>query len=365
MPHDLVPAATPRPLTRAGLDAFPALFADAGEPAVRRLAEFFTAEIRNKNTRAAYAKAVSRFSAWCQGKSYALAKLTPVEIAAYVEELGRSQEEGGAGLSKPSVKQHLAAIRMLFDYLVTGQVIASNPATSVRGPKYVVRKGKTVVLQGQEAQALFAAIEADITRKQAYNAKAAAQGRRHRRPITGELRDRALLALMVYSFARVGAAVGMNVEDYCQGPGRTMLFRLHEKGGKHHEVPAHHQAEAYLDAYLHEPGIAEQRKAPLFRALTRSGQLTPKRLDRRDVWAMIKRRAKAAGLPGRCTAHSFRATGITVYLSNGGTLEHAQAIAAHASPRTTKLYDRTDDQVTLDEINRIDLTKPPLRPVVR
>jgi site-specific recombinase XerD len=168
------------------------------------------------------------------------------------------------------------------------------------------------------------------------------------------LRDRALIALMCYSFARVSATVKMNVEDYYQ-QGKRSSFRLHEKGGKFHEVPAHHNAEAYLDAYIAAAGINEERKAPLFRtAAGRSGFLTNQRMTRTDALRMVKRRALAVGIGiDRICCHTFRATGITAYLENGGTLEHAQAIASHESPRTTKLYDRTTDTISLDEIERI------------
>ena len=130
------------------------------------------------------------------------------------------------------------------------------------------------------------------------------------------------------------------------------LLRLHEKGGKRYDVPAHHRAEAAVDAYLVASGI-EDAKAPLFQSVDRSRRLSGRSLTRRVVLAMIKRRSAAAGLPASTCCHTFRATGITAYLSNGGTLEHAQQIAGHASPRTTKLYDRTADTVTLDEIERI------------
>jgi integrase/recombinase XerD len=146
----------------------------------------------------------------------------------------------------------------------------------------------------------------------------------------------------------------MNVEDYYQ-QGKRAWFRLHEKGGKFHEVPAHHNAEAYLDAYLATAGITGERKSPLFRsAAGRSGLLTDQHMARTDVFRMVKRRAVAVGVGiERICCHTFRATGITAYMENGGTLEHAQAIAAHESPRTTKLYDRTNDTLTLDEIERI------------
>jgi site-specific recombinase XerD len=305
-------------------EGLPAVIQRAGPLAVRRTVEFFTAEIRNRNTRQAYARAVGEFFAWCGDRNLELADITPFHVAAYVEDLGRER-------SAPTVKQHLAAIRMLFDYLVVGQVLPMNPAASVRGPKHVVKRGKTPVLSSDQARALLDSIDIG--------------------PLIG-LRDRALLGVMVYSFARVGAASAMRVEDYYAN-GKRWWFRLNEKGGKRHEVPAHHKAEAYLDAYLDAAAIRGDRRGPLFRTFGRDGELTGNPMHRTDVLRMIKRRARAAGLPETTCCHTFRATGITAYLENGGTLEKAQQIAAHESPRTTKLYDRTSDELTLDEIERI------------
>ncbi len=159
--------------------------------------------------------------------------------------------------------------------------------------------------------------------------------------------------LMVYSFARVGAVVGLNVHDFYQN-GKRCWFRLNEKGGKFHEVPAHRNAEAYLDAYLKAAGLTEAKRSPLFRtAPGKADRFTAKRMNRKEALAMIKRRAKAAGLSTKICNHSFRATGITTFLLNGGTVEKAQAIAGHESPKTTNLYDRTNDEITLDEIERI------------
>ena len=222
---------------------------------------------------------------------------------------------------------------MLFAWLVTGQIIPANPACSVRGPRYVVKKGKTPVLTAAEARQLLDSIDTST--------------------LIG-LRDRALIGLMCYSFARVSAVINMNVDDYYQ-QGKRSWIRLHEKGGKFHEVPAHHNAEAYLDEYIHKSAIADDGKSPLFRsAIGKTNALTAKGMSRTDVLRMVKRRELASGIGvDRICCHTFRATGITAYLENGGTLEHAQAIAGHESPRTTKLYDRTSDTVTLDEIERI------------
>jgi len=319
---DLVPISD-RHLSRAGFDKLPAAVARAGERAAWRFIEFFTANIRNRNTRAAYAEAVTQFFTWCERRGlYHLEAIRAVHVALYIE--------GHTG-STPTIKQHLAAVRMLFDWLVTGQIVPLNPASSVRGPKYVVRRGKTPVLKADQARALLDSIETDS--------------------IVG-LRDRALIGLMCYTFARVSAAVNMRVEDYYQS-GKRWWFRLHEKGGKRHEVPAHHNAEAYVDAYIAAAGISDEKKGPLFRTVDKHGRLTMNTMTRTDTLRMIKRRATGAGLPYSTCCHTFRATGITAYLENGGTIENAQAIAAHESPRTTKLYDRTGDEITLDEVERI------------
>ena len=157
---------------------------------------------------------------------------------------------------------------------------------------------------------------------------------------------------MVYSFARVGAVVGMNVEDYYQ-QGKRWWLRLHEKGGRFHQVPAHHNAEEYLDAYLEAAGIGSEKGTLLWRSMTTVGTFSRNRMSRVDVFRMVKRRVRRAELGVAANCHTFRATGITAYLLNGGSVENAQAIAAHESPRTTKLYDRTADEISLDEIERI------------
>ncbi|MFO7854238.1 MAG: tyrosine-type recombinase/integrase [Paracoccaceae bacterium] len=133
-------------------------------------------------------------------------------------------------------------------------------------------------------------------------------------------------------------------------------MRLREKGGRHHELPAHHALEAWLLDYVEAAGLAGEPRSPLFRsALGRTGRLSDRPLLARNALDLVRRRARDAGIRGAICNHSLRATGITAYLANGGTLETAQAIAAHESPRTTKLYDRTDDEVTLDEVERIVL----------
>jgi site-specific recombinase XerD len=211
IPHDLA----------AGDSRPPALFLMEAR-AAERFWDFFTANIRNKHTRRAYYNAASKFSEFCAKRGvHDLKYVKPVHVAGYVESLL-------PGFAKPTIKQHLAAIRMLFDWLVIGQIMDVNPAHAVRGPRHVVTKGRTPVLNREEARALLSSIDTST--------------------LTG-LRDRTLIGIMIYTFARVGAVLQMNVGDYFS-QGRRGWVRLHEKGGKEHEAPCVPKLEAYLDAYI-------------------------------------------------------------------------------------------------------------------
>jgi len=214
----------------------PALIADAGDQASWRYVEFFAANIRNPHTRRAYARACQHFFAWCEHRRLMLTTIRPFDVATWVEQLQQKQ-------AAPSVKQQLAAVRMLFGWLIAGQIVPMNPASAVRGPKHVVKTGKTPVLDGTEWHKLIDAIPTDIVR---------------------DLRDRALIATLTYSFARVTAALKMKVEDL-RPQGAGWVLRLHEKGGKHHTMPCHHALAEALHAYIKAAGIAEDRRGWLFR----------------------------------------------------------------------------------------------------
>src|SRR5262249_31490502 len=268
------------------------------------------------------------FFAWTEAKRLPLPAIKSYHVSAYLAELA-------TGHATPTVKQHLASLRMLFDWLIVGQVIEINPAAAVRAAKHVVKKGKTPVLTADEARQLLDSIPLKIGPEPKPGEED------NRPPCLIGLRDRALIAVMVYSFARISAALGMKVEDYYT-EGRRAWFRLHEKGGKRHEVPAHHNAADYMDAYLKAAGLPAENKTPLSRSIAgKTGKLTDRPMHRVDAWRMVKRRAHAAGVSPNIGNHTFRATGITDYMLNEGTLEHAQRIANHESPKTTKLYDRT------------------------
>jgi integrase/recombinase XerC len=314
------------PPALAGLAAkLPALFLP-DERTAERFFGFFTANIRNRHTRRAYYKAACRFADWCDARGLSsLPVVRPVHVAAYIEEL---QGE----LSAPSVKQHLAGLRMLFDWLVVGHALEVNPAHAVRGPRYSQTKGKTAVLDREEARALIEAIDTGT--------------------VTG-LRDRALIAAMIYTFARIGAVLKMNVRDYFS-QGRRGWMRLHEKRGKLYEAPCHSKLEIYMDEYLAACGFAEDKDGPLFRTTGRKTG-TPQRLTQPDAYLMIERRAKRAGIKTKIGNHSLRATGITDYLKSDGSLAEARRMANHADTRTTQLYDRRGDTTSLREYEKVGI----------
>lgn len=306
-----------------GLQAPPIIEA-AGERAKSKFFEFFTAQIANENTRKAYGRAILQFYNWCEEQGLQLEDIGPNTAAFYV------RKHDGADAT---VKQHLAALRRLYDWFVTQQVVPENPFSSVRGPRLSRSQGETPALTAEEVRALFETLEKEDT--------------------IVALRDRALIGAMLYTFGRVGAVVNMQVKDYAPADAGKRVLHLREKGGKRHRVPAHHRLRELMDEYLDIAGIGDEKEAPLFRAANRSKELTGRRLNRKRAWEMVKRRARQAGIEKDISPHSMRATGITSFLENDGELETAQRIAAHSDSRTTKLYDRRDQRIEQGEIERV------------
>ena len=305
----------------------PAVFA-ADAAGSTRFWEFFTARHRNANTRRAYLLAARRFADWCAGRGIeGLGDVSPIVVAAYVEQLTGE-------LAPASVRQHLAALRALYAWLRLDGHVQGNPAAEVRGPRERLQTGKTPALATDEAAALLAHLDREdvICR-----------------------RDRALLGVLLFACARVGAVVGMQVRDYAH-QGKRSILRLHEKGGRYHEVPAHHRLQEYLDGYLAAAGIADDPDGPLFRACGRARRVpvvVRRPLTLHTALRVVKRRCRQLGLSAEISPHSFRVTGLTEYLRNGGTIDTAARIAGHASIGTTTLYDRRRRGVELDEIERI------------
>jgi integrase/recombinase XerD len=169
------------------------------------------------------------------------------------------------------------------------------------------------------------------------------------------LRDRAIIAVMTYTFARAGAIVALTVEDYFSQKKRWWL-RHHEKNGKLNGMRCHHKLEYCLEAYITATGIGADRQGPLFRpAMGRTAKLTDRPMLHGDVWSMVRRRASDGGIETAIGCHTFRATGITDYLTNGGRIEVAQRVAWHSNAKTTGLYDRRNDDISVGEVERMGI----------
>jgi site-specific recombinase XerD len=325
------------PAIRVSEFPVPAIIAAAGDKASEHFLEFFAATIRNKNTRAAYVQAVAQFCRWCEEHGLELVSIRPLHVSAYIE---------SKPLTAPSIKQHLAALRGLFNWLVIKQVVPDNPAMFVKGPKFSRTVGITPIMEAEQVRVLLDSIP--VTRKVKMPKKHGG-GFEEVADIKG-LRDRAAIAIMAYTFARVSAVVGAKRVDY-RLEGKRARLRLLEKGSKEKLVWLHREAEEFLDAYI-AAAVIGNPEAPLFQTLDKAHRLTGDAITRRDMLRVVKDRCVAAGLSETFCNHTFRGTGMTVFLSNGGSLEAAQDMANHADPRTTKLYDRRKDLASLTEIER-------------
>ena len=249
MTKELAIAIQPGALTTGGSFVLPPEIADQGEKAAERFFTLFTDTIPYEHTRSAYFRNTMRFFAWTHAKGFSLPAIKSYHVSAYLAELATEH-------ATPTVKQHLASLRVLFDWLITGQVIETNPGTAVRAAMHVAKKSKTPALKADQARELLDSNPLKI------GAEPKEGEEDNRPPSLVGLRDRALIAVMVFSFAPDTAALGMKVEDYYT-EGRRAWLRLHEKGGKRHEVPAHQNAEDYLDAHIAAAGIAGEKIPPL------------------------------------------------------------------------------------------------------
>ncbi|HWB12704.1 MAG TPA: tyrosine-type recombinase/integrase [Pirellulales bacterium] len=322
----LVPETARRQVASPVAGPLPAIVGDAGPAAAFAWDEFFAGHIRNAHTRAAYLHAVRRFLDWVHGRAPSLTDITPGMVGAYFDQHPSAL---------PTRKLHLSALRAFFDVLVTRHVVVLNPAASVRGERYTVVEGKTPEITAQQVRTLLASIDTETP-----------VGRR----------DRALIATLVYTGVRAGAAAALRLEDF-QWDGTQYAFRFHEKGGKSRLIPVRGDLQEDLLAYLDcIDWKAQPETSRLFRsAAGRTGRLTDKPIHNIDVCRMVKRRLRAAGLPTHLSPHSFRVATITDLLTQGVPLEDVQHLAGHADPRTTRLYDRRQKKVTRNIVERISI----------
>jgi site-specific recombinase XerD len=300
----------------------PAVVAAAGDAAQFAWEEFFEAEISNPHTRKNYLHAVRKFLAWAASQDKELIRITPGDVGRYFQVLP---------LAVPTKKLHLAGVRKFFDRLVNRHVVVINPAATVRAERYSVVEGKTPEIRPEQARALLASIDTSD-------------------PVG--LRDRAVLALLIYTAARVGAVARLTLKSL-QHDGTQYTLRFAEKGGKSREIPLRHDLQQFLLDYIQAAGISE---GPVFRtAVRKTKTLTRNPVTGIDICRMMKRRLREAGLPTHFSPHSFRVATITNLLEQDQPLEAVQFLAGHADPRTTRLYDRRGRKVTRNLVERISI----------
>ncbi|AMV24059.1 Tyrosine recombinase XerD [Gemmata sp. SH-PL17] len=323
---DLVPPAPRSHLTAPGEMVLPACVTEAGPNAWFAWEEFFCGMLANPHTRRAYTRAARDFFAWLAPTGTQLPDITPGLVGRYFH-----QHPG----SIPSRKLALAALRALFDVLVQRHVMLLNPAASVRGEKYRVVEGKTPEITVPQARSLLASIEPDT--------------------LIGK-RDKALIAMLAYTGARVGAVARLRVRDL-QDDGTQWLLRFREKGGQEREIPVRYDLQELLLQFRRAAGPVHATKdAPVFPSVAgRTGQLTHKPLSGNDIYRMLKRRLCAAGVPNRLCPHSFRVATVTDLLDQKVPLEDVQYLVGHADPRTTRLYDRRQQKVSRNIVERITI----------
>ena len=342
MTKAIVPDSRSRlPATRG--DGAPATILDAG-PNARYAYEEFFAGLDSPHTARAYRHAVHCFVRWCEQSGTSLERVTPAMIAVYIKDLmaevktPRSRTIRYRPASKPTRKLHLAALRHFFDKLVQRHAVPLNPALSVRGPKYSVQEGKTPAMAPRQIRELLRSIP--ITTHSGA-------------PDLGGLRDRAVLATLVYTAARAGAVAKLRRQDFYTD-GRQYFLRFDEKGGKLRTIPCRTDLQEYIEAYLGQVFDLPPEALLFLSLIRRTGRPSERGMTANDVLRMLKRRLAAAGLPAQVfKCHSLRASTATNLLEQGVELADVQFLLGHSDPRTTRLYDRRTLAVTRNIVERI------------
>ncbi|GAA4469538.1 tyrosine-type recombinase/integrase [Novipirellula rosea] len=305
----------------------PAIIGRAGAGAKFAWDEFFFAKVRSPHTRRAYLRSINRFLGWCDEQSLELKHVSPADVGQFMDSLD---------LAVSSKKQSLAAIRHFFDGMVNRHAVILNPAASVRGERYSVVEGKTPEITVKQARVLLQSIDAT--------------------DVVG-LRDKAIISILIYTAARVGAVSKLRVKNLYDS-GDQYCLHFDDKGGKSREIPVRHDLQNLLFAYLQRADLqlGHNDTRPLFTTCMRkTKELTMRPMTAGDIGRMVKRRMAACGLPRRLSPHSFRVTTITDLLEQGVPLEDVQNLAGHADPRTTRLYDRRKKKITRNIVERISV----------
>ena len=302
----------------------PTLVEAAGPSAKFAWEEFVYGKLRNTSTRKNYQHAINRFLAFCEERNRQLTSIMPRDVGEYLDSVPHSDA---------TKKLHLAALRHFFDALVSRHAVVLNPAASVRGPRVHVVEGRTPEIAVRSARRLLNSI--DVSN------------------VVG-LRDRAIIGILIYTAVRVSAVAGMLAGDFYDA-GDQFYLRFREKRGKAREIPCRHDLLVYVQQYLQQACINDER-SPMFRtAIGRTGRLTDRAMSTGDIARVVKRQCRRIQIPRHVSPHSFRVTTITDLLGQGVPLEDVQHLVGHADPRTTRLYDRRRRQVTRNIVERISV----------
>lgn len=295
------------------------------------LHESFLSSQINEHTRITYANGIDAFYRFLSvAQLEDLLDVEPRHIADFISEMT------GDGYETATVRLYLSAVRMFLDACVQDGMLSVNPAKSIRPPRHSQTTGKTPVIIPSDVRTILDSIPCGSNAMEA------------------DLRDRALIGIMTFSFFRVSAAVGLRRRDYQRRGDGSWLVAV-EKGSKRHEMPVHPTLDAIIQD-LHGVINADDPDTLFFQSTNgRGGKLTGRPFCRKAAWAMVGRRARKAGVTSPVCNHTFRATGITAYLNAGGNLEDARIMANHSNATTTKLYDRTGDVAKAKEIGRLDI----------
>jgi len=277
-------------------NSLPTLVSKAGSAARFAWEEFIFGKIRNLHTRAAYERAIRQFLSHCETLGKELPTVSPRDVGCYLD---------GLNYAPATKKLHLSAIRHFFDTLVTRHVVVLNAAASVRGERLQVVEGKTPEITVPQARKLMRSIDT--------------------KTVVG-LRDRAVIGILIYTAARVGAIAGLRRADFYD-LGDQHCLRFTEKGGKSREIPVRHDLQMFIAKYV-AAGLLDHsdKSTPLFRTtIRRTKMLTQNGMTAGDMGRMVKRRLRNADLPPRLSPHSFRVATITDLLSQGVPLENVQS----------------------------------------
>jgi integrase/recombinase XerD len=304
-------------------DVLPLLISRCGRPAETAWHDFFSGQLPNDNTRAAYTHALEQFLVWCETIGTDLQHIMPGDVGDYF------RQHAGSPATK---KQHLAALRKFFNLLVERHICLLNPAAVAQLERLTIVEGKTPQITPAQIATLLRSLPEGLT----------------------ALRDRCIIGILSFTAARAGAVAKLRRQDLYEADMQWMLH-FNEKGGKSREIPVRHDLQRVLFGYLDAAGLRDAMpKSALFRtAVRKQNLLTDRGLTPGDLCRMVKRRLRRAGLPGNLSAHSFRVAVATDLFDQGVDTKEIQHLLGHSDPRTTRLYDRTDRRVTRNLVERI------------